>query len=337
MLLLKKMKKKKRKYNLKFKVNKKIIIIFVIVLFLISTYLIFRIVNSNQKEKQEIDEVADVPFYESLIPLRNWQEDVPTVRARSALVAYVDSSGNKKYLFEKDKDIKIPIASITKLMTTLIVLEQYDLEETIFITEDAFLRDLSRQNNFYVGEQYKVKELLYPLLMESSNTSAYALAQRAKDPNSRASIASFVNLMNQKAKELGMHDTFFINPCGLDPQNVNDTANYSSAKDLTILIENLLDKSIVWEILSLPQYRLIRSDGFPKHTIINTNNLINELPGMIGGKTGTTLRALQCFVVVVEKENQDYLIGIILGSSDRFNEMKKIIDWSQKGYYWQIM
>jgi serine-type D-Ala-D-Ala carboxypeptidase (penicillin-binding protein 5/6) len=213
-------------------------------------------------------------------------------------------------------------------MTALIVLENYDLDKTITITEEAFHQDLSRLNNLYFGEQYKVKEILYPLLMESSNTAAYALAQQSND---------FVDLMNQKAQELGMTSTFFINSSGLDPLNPTDTANYSSARDIALLIENLLDKEIIWEILSLPEYPLVRSDGFIKHNIVNTNALLQEIPGIMGGKTGTTARALQCFVLVMKKNPDDYLIIVVLGSRNRFQEAKEIISWINNGYYWEII
>ncbi len=285
---------------------------------------------AGDKKEENVGKVPNISFYEFSTAAISRIIEKPNIEARSALVVRVDSSGNKEIVFAKNEDSKVPIASITKLMTVLIILEQYNLEETVVITEKAFSKDFSRLNNFYVGEQYKVKDLLYPLLMESSNTTAYALAQKTRDPQSTASIDPFVALMNQKAKELGMNNTYFINPSGLDPTNVNDTTNYSTAEDLAVLIEYLIEKPLIWEILSLPSFNLVRMDGFPKHTIINTNALIGEIPKMIGGKTGTTSRALQCLALVIKKDNQEYLISIILGSRDRFNETRAILDWIGK-------
>ncbi len=312
--------------------QQKAIILFVGILVLIlSTYLITKVINSKVMAiagiyQESID--SDFEFYQSLIPLRDWKTEKPIIEARAASVAYIDPQGETKFIFEKNRDSKVPIASITKLMTVLIVLEQYNLEDIVSITKDDFLVDFTRVNNLYVGEQYRVKNLLYPLLMESSNAASYALAQKM-------GLNQFVDAMNEKAQELGMTNTFFIDPSGLDPSNASDTTNYSTVEDLTVLAQHLLKKDLIWEILSLSHFNLVRMDGYFKYTVTNTNALLEEVPEIIGGKTGTTTRARQCFLLVTKK-NDGYLITTILGSANRFAETRSLLDWTNSGYYWEI-
>jgi serine-type D-Ala-D-Ala carboxypeptidase (penicillin-binding protein 5/6) len=206
------------------------------------------------------------------------------------------------------------------------------------ISDNAVNSDSFKINTLFPKEQYSVKSLLYSLLMESNNVAAYALAERIETNKieSFPFINNFIKLMNEKAKELGMTNTFFVTPSGLDPPGQNSETNYSTASDLVLLIENLLEKPLVWKILSLPEYELSREDGFYKYTVINTNVLLDNFPEIIGGKTGTTLRAQQCFVSVSRKNDQEYLISIILGSNDRFEETRTILNWVNNSYYWEI-
>jgi serine-type D-Ala-D-Ala carboxypeptidase (penicillin-binding protein 5/6) len=328
------MKIKKRNSRL----TKKMIFLFLLFLIIIFS---FYLINKNKNNNQEIvepEKEVEIEIYKSLMPIRKWDKEYPSIIARSALVAYIDIDKNKKFLLEKNQNLKVPIASITKLMTALIVLENYDLNELILISNNAVNSDYFKINAFFQEEEYTVKSLLHSLLMESNNAAAYALAERIKknEMESPTSVNNFVKLMNEKAKSLGMTNTSFSNPSGLDPVNKNDEINYSTASDLVILIENILEKDLIWEILSLPEYDLSREDGFFKYKIKNTNILLDNFPSIVGGKTGTTSRAQQCFVSVFKKNDNEYLISVILGSNDRFKETKTILEWVNDSYYWEI-
>ncbi len=287
------------------------ILILVIALFAKAT-------NDSQELKEEHTEIEEgiVEDYED----EEIEVNEPEINARSLLFVR-----DNEEIFSKESDLKLPIASLTKLMTALIVLDNYDLNETIVITERAFLRDFSRTSGFFVGEKYTVKDLLHPLLMESSNATAYALAQRLRElPDEeeyRDNLNNFIYSMNQRAKSLGMNDTYFINPCGLDPSS-NQTANYSTAQDLLLLAREVANYPLILEITSLPSFNLSRLDGFVKHRIVNTNVLLSEIPGIIGGKTGTTARAQQCLLLITDQEE----ILVILGSQDRFGEARKLFN-----------
>jgi serine-type D-Ala-D-Ala carboxypeptidase (penicillin-binding protein 5/6) len=312
------------KDNIKKKLDYNNLRIFIIIfLIIISIVFIFILLESKKISKiidyQKDQENYSNTFYGSFLPLRNWNISYPEINSSSALVALI--SDKNKLLFEKDSDKKVPIASITKLMTALITLDEYSLNDEVIITENAFLKDYMRPVPLYPGEKYNVENLLYLSLIESNNTAAQSLAD-GKD--------SFINKMNHKAKSLGMNSTFFINPTGLD----DETLNYSTTKDILILIQHLIEYPLVWEILSNSEYTARKYDGSIKYKAINTNKLLNERPGMVGGKTGTTIKSGQCFVTLLER-SEGHILTVVLGSNNRLSETVKLLDWIDIAYYWK--
>lgn len=262
-----------------------------------------------------------------LKPIREWQVRELEIEARSALSVYIDKEGGKRILFEKNSEERLPIASLTKLMTADIILENYNLSQVIEISDDA-VKEEEDFGNLKTGEIFIIGELLYPLLMESSNDAAAAFAQVIGENE-------FLSLMNLKARDLGLEDTHFINPTGLDPKNSNGV-NYSTVKDLARLAEYLLKKEpLIWQISGLSEFNLYTADKVFHHKVENTNKLLGEIPSIIGGKTGDTRKAGQCLILVLETpRNRGYLINVILGSQDRFGEMKKLASWVKEAYKW---
>ncbi|MGB9743237.1 MAG: D-alanyl-D-alanine carboxypeptidase family protein [Minisyncoccales bacterium] len=260
--------------------------------------------------------------------------------AKSAISVFVDKNGREKTLFEQNSDEIRPIASLTKLMTALVVLENYDLNKNITISTLAASQPGESKKKLVAGQVFPTEYLLYPLLMESSNAAAYALANDYEGINETI----FVNLMNETAKKMGLENTFFYNSSGLDPENLVPARpiseiNYSTARDLAKFAKNLLEKDLIWQILSLPSYSLYGPE------LINTNQLLNngkDLNGwqkrILGGKTGYTERAGGCLLLVtVAPKDKGYLINLVLGangSDDRFVEMKKILNWLIVAYQW---
>lgn len=249
------------------------------------------------------------------------------IDAKAALSLLLNTRGGEKVLFEKNTDQSLPIASVSKLMTVDVILKNYELNKEIAITKEA----VGQEENFgklRVGDVLTVEQLLYPLLMESSNDAAFALANDYDGVNEEV----FVGLMNQEAQNLGLQDTRFVNSSGLDPEEweSKEKINVSSARDLKTLTQELLKTPLVWEILSTSKINLYGE------TLTNTNKLLGVLPGIIGGKTGYTDTALGCFVLVVEApKGKGQIINVILGTAtDRFSEMEKLIDWTKKAYLW---
>ena len=261
---------------------------------------------------------------ESLKPFRNREVENLEIEAKSTASVFINDNGGKRILFEKEIDKKLPIASLTKLMTAFVVLENYDLSKEIKISKEA----IEQEEDFgklKLGKVFKVEYLLYPLLMESSNDAAFSLANDYDGMTEE----KFIELMNLKAQQINLENTFFINSSGLDLDEPERKTNYSTVNDLIILTKELLKKPLIWEILSTSEFN---SYG---PALNNTNELLGEIPEIIGGKTGYTEKSGGCFLLVLKApKNKGYLINVILGSNDRFGEMRKLIDWTYKTYRW---
>jgi len=261
-------------------------------------------------------------------------EEVPDVEivAKAAVSVLINNEGREKILFKKNADVKLPFASLAKLMTAYVVLENYDLSREVTVSKEA----INQEGNFgklEAGNVFTAEYLLYPLLMESSNDAAFALADDYGDMTER----KFVGLMMEEAQKLGMNDTFFDNPTGLDPEESKTELNYSTVNDLLKLAKKLLEKPLVWKILSTPKYSLYGPQ------LINTNEFLFDGTGVwdgriVGGKTGYTELAGGCmFLVLNAPGNQGLLINIILGANgtnDRFKEMERLVDWTNSAYNW---
>lgn len=248
--------------------------------------------------------------------------------AKSILAAEVQPDGFIKFLFKKNPEQKLPIASISKLMTAKIVLENMDLMRPIKISQRAVAQEEAK-GQLKAGETLLAHDLLYITLMESSNDAAYALAEQF-------GLENFVKQMQNKAEVMGLHDTFFANPTGVDPNNPGQAYNYSTARDLVKLTQNLLvDNHKIWEILSTDTIDLYRPDGEFHHTLVNTNEPIADIPRFVGAKTGWTPMAQGCLLLVQKPPAGDgFLIYVILGSDDRFVEMRKLVEWVNEAWRW---
>ncbi len=249
--------------------------------------------------------------------------------ARAVISVFVSPEKKEKILFQKNIQERLPIASITKLMTADIFLENFDKNQIVTISQNAANQDGG--DIFLPGEKFKAEDLLYDALIESSNTASYALAETA-------GTNSFVALMNLQARYLGLENTFFANPTGLDPDDASGLINFSTAQDLSKFAVYLLDKPLVWKILDTPEFYLYSDDGSVHHKAITTNEFIGSenfkkiSSAVIGGKTGDTQKAKGCLLLVLKNKNGGFIVNVILGSDDRFGEMKKMVDWVKNSY-----
>ena len=254
-------------------------------------------------------------------------------KAASVLSLYVKENGKTKVLFEKNGNTPLPIASITKLMTALVALKNYRLDQHITITPKV-LETPGEAGQLRAGEVFTVKDLLYLALMESSNDAVEALAEAAEAKEPKV----FVGLMNEEAAHLNLQNTSFVNPTGLDEA---DYTNKSTAEDLTELARYLFQNyPQVFDILSQTELALDTPNGNFHHTMRNTNELLGyyDWPGRtFGGKTGTTPLARETLLFVVESPSADgYIINVILGSEARFTEMRQLLQWILQSFQWKI-
>ena len=306
--------------------------LFLILIFLgfkgkIQDFFFFRIIKQDNSQKIDLE-----PYYASLKPFRNWKTEPLDINSLSAISAEIDNLGNKKFLYAENTDKKLAIASLTKLMTAYIALENYDLTEEVII---SFKADLIEGNsaNLRAGERFYIKGLVYSLLMESSNEPAQALAEIM-------GTAQFVYLMNQKAQEWELENTYFLDHIGLDPDNASATPNYSTSQDLADLSWQVFQNPIIKEILQTKEFKLYTANGQFHHLVENNNELLNDPKiswknHILGAKTGWTPVAGQCLLLILEnKKNNSIIINVILDSPDRFKEMKKLTNWIYKAYKW---
>lgn len=254
------------------------------------------------------------------------KEPIPELTAKSAYSVFVpiDNLQNQQVLFEKNAAEPLPIASIAKLLTAVVAIEQYPLEAPVVISKEA-VAEKETAGQLKEGDVLTVEELLYPLLIESSNDAAFALAEIMGEKQ-------FVAQMNLKANALDLSSAYFMNPSGLDPEAPGAMPNTASAKDVAVLTEYILKTHPrIFDILSYRAFHLYTSQGIFHHTLFTTNELLSfeGWPAkVIGGKTGLTPLAKGNLVIVLKAPNQNgYIINIVLGSDKRFEDMKMLIDW----------
>ncbi|MEZ4867778.1 MAG: D-alanyl-D-alanine carboxypeptidase family protein [Caldilineaceae bacterium] len=239
-------------------------------------------------------------------------QQTPELSASAYLLYDVDAD---RLLVTHNIEEALPPASLTKLMTALLVLEANDLQAEVTIEVNDLVGDSSM--GLRVGEKVTVEALLWGLLLPSGNDAAAALAR-----HTAGSVAEFVAQMNQRATVLGLRQTHFRNPHGLDAGG-----HTSSAADLLTL--TLAD----WRF---PLFRQIVSQATATvagHTLRNTNELLGQYPGANGVKTGTTDAAGQCLVASIQP-NDHQVIAIVLGSTDRYQDVRALYAYYQAAYGW---
>lgn len=239
-------------------------------------------------------------------------------------------------LFQRNAGEKLAIASLTKLMTSLILAE---LNRPLAFAEfskgakTAGAAD-DKRSDVAIGEAVKAEDLLKMMLIASDSDAAYAAAEFAggliaPDAGVRFEdrIAVFVSRMNERADVLGMSDTHFANPAGRD-----DPENYSSARDLMRLAGAITrDHPDLWAV-SRTEEAFIFGKGGSRHGLVNTNTLLAEFPAIYGSKTGFDDEARGALLTVYQL-GRDELIGIvILKSPDRFGDGRQLIGWLEKSF-----
>lgn len=247
------------------------------------------------------------------------------LQAKSALAVKISETGKEKIIFKKSIHQPLPIASLTKLMTAIVVLENYDLKNTLITIskEAANQENVPNYGNLdkEIGKKFNLEQLLDLMLVYSSNDAAWALAELMGPKN-------FVQKMNEKAQELGLENTHFVNPHGLDPENLIFSPetlsqfNYSTARDLVKISQYILKKHpFIFEITKKEPVVLIKNGIFDLF-------LTQEI---IGGKTGYTDQAGGCILFIFKNDKGSLFINLILGApsvSARIEEMQKLIDFT---------
>ena len=257
--------------------------------------------------------------------LDNWEVNIedkipefnpPVITATSALVYDLTS---KKTVYAKNPKKRLPFASLTKIMTSVIAIENKKSDDKYVVRK----ADLVGEDSMGVkaGEKLSLEELLYGLLLHSGNDAAEAIA--GNFPQGRD---AFINAMNDKAKALGIKDTNFTNPTGLE----GDGNQYSTAYDLFVMTNYALSSFPLFaEIVKTSEYKIGKTPAHAEYTLENETNLLTTYPGIKGVKTGFTNEAGLCLVTYLDY-NGHRIIAVLLNSQNRRDEMKQLLDYSLK-------
>lgn len=257
----------------------------------------------------------------SYLPILDTEMSEVRLDAKSAILYDVRSDRN---LFEKNIKEKLPVASLTKIMSAIVVWEKFSPNETVTVQASAIKVDGERQD-LYENETMSVRDLVQLMLIQSSNDAAYALRDHAATHG-----VDLIKEMNAKALELGMRDTQFVDAAGL-----NDLG-YSTASDLVKAVRYALRYDALWSFSRESTATVTSTDGKFSHVVKSTNQLLGVLSDIVGGKTGYTDSALGCMILIVDvPSGKDRMIAVVLGSQGRFEDMSKLISWSKRAYRWQ--
>lgn len=252
------------------------------------------------------------------LPVLSRDSSFPIVSAEAALAVDNDSG---VVLYEKNPDSPLLPASTTKIVTALVAMDYYSLEAVLKvgnISTDGQKMGLAK------GEQIRVEDLLYGLLVYSANDAAEVLAQ-----NYQGGKDAFVAAMNKKAQELSLKNTNFKNPAGLDGDE-----QVTTARDLVIVSQVAMKNPEFAKIVGTKQITVRSTDGRIVHKLTNINELLGRVNGVLGVKTGWTENARENLVTYVNRDGRKVMIAL-LGSQDRFGETKELIDWIFANYKWQ--
>ena len=305
-------------------------------------------VDIPEENNSEKDESIEDPKTSSFGELLDIELDTPTkdegvgemyVRARSAIAIDADTGTILHY---QDGKRKMAIASLTKVMTSIIIVEEIDdlKNEIVTISEEAVLTDGTKvgcprsgyciSNRLQVGEKVSAFNLLDSMLINSANDAAVALAIHIG-----GSQEEFAKMMNEKAREIGLKDTNFCNPSGLDDEN-NPGACYSTAYDFARITAYSLQHEEIWYAMKIKEKDFTNTDGTISHHLVNTDILLDQLPNCVGGKTGFTYEAGRSLMMTAHRPGQktDKVVAVLLDDNYRWDDMKKLFNWVFSVYSW---
>lgn len=247
--------------------------------------------------------------------------------------AYVVDASNDRVLYAKNPDAQLPLASITKVVLTLVVADVLPMESTVRISSDAVTKG---GGGLTFGEEWRVRDLIDYMLIASSNTAAEALAEaaeegiRAKYPEAPAERA-VIWRMNRLASQLGMSSTYFLNPSGLD-ESVTQAGALGSAKDIAALFSYALRTNRELFAGTSREFATLGPLNAPKRDVHNTNEALASIPHIYMGKTGLTDLAGGNLAIAYDAGENHPVIVIVLGSTQegRFADVTSLVETAAK-------
>ncbi len=261
---------------------------------------------------------------------------VPTAHASLIMDAQTGA-----ILYSKNANDERQIASLTKLFTSLIVVERVkDLDEPVTIDEEEVYAEGTRVGcprsgfcngeRLKVGEQLSVRSLLHAALMNSANDAAIALGKHVGGTQ-----AGFADIMNARGKELGLTHSHFCTPSGLEIDGEENQC-YSSASDVALIAAEALKHPELWKIMQTDKMTITSIDGSVSHELANTDQLLGEMPNLIGTKTGfTPLAGYSLLAVATDPSTGNHpVVVVVLNDPYRWQSIRSMFDWSFQSFDW---
>lgn len=258
-------------------------------------------------------------------------EEPGNLYAQSAVLMDAESG---RILFEKNGQEVLPMASTTKIMTCILTLENGNLEDVVKASELA-----ASQPKVHLGmkegEEFKLKDLLYSLMLESHNDSAVAIAEHIG-----GTVEGFAKLMNEKAKELGCNNTYFITPNGLDETDetgMHATTASELARIMSYCIMESPKKEEFLSITSMPSHSFNNVDGSRTFSCNNHNSFLSMMEGAISGKTGFTGKAGYCYVGALERDGRTFVVALLAcgwpnNKNYKWKDTVKLMEYAIENY-----
>lgn len=287
------------------------------IIFVVVITLILFVFLLPEKDKGDVLAKNNQPAQKKVIDYKPILDDI------EAKSFYVYDVTENKTIFSKDEHLKLPLASITKLMSGLVALDV--MPETIIVTITREDIAMEGDNGLIVGEKWKLKDLLDFTLMESSNDGMHAITSTINYYES-VNNEDVMKMMNKKAVALGLNDTVFINETGLDVDDYMSGA-YSSSYDASMLFVEIIKNNPSLISSTNRQNEVFVSESGIKHIAENTNILIDKISGLIASKTGFTNLAGGNLAIVFDAGFMHPVVAVVLGSTTdgRFSDILKLV------------
>lgn len=256
--------------------------------------------------------------------------DTLQLYARYAVLMDADSG---RVLYEKDGSAHMPNASTTKIMTCILAIESGKMEEVA--TASAYAASMPKVHlGIQQGEQFILRDLLYSLMLESHNDSAVVIAEHIG-----GTVEEFADLMNQKAKEIGCEDTYFITPNGLDAQDA-EGIHGTTARDLALIMSYCLKNETFLEITRTANYAFANVEGTRQYSCNNHNAFLTMMEGALTGKTGFTGNAGYCYVGALRQGERTFVVALLAcgwpnNKSYKWSDTKKLMGYALENYQYE--
>lgn len=287
------------------------------------------------------DSAYSTGLHKNLVGLKdNTASDMLELYANGAVLIDADTN---RILYSKNADKEMPMASTTKIMTCICALENANLDDTVTVSQKA-----ASQPKVHLGvsegEKYLLRDLLYSLMLESHNDSAVAIAEYVS-----GSVENFAKLMNQKARDLGCYNTYFITPNGLDStvtlEDGSTKVHHTTAEELALIMNYCVhtspQKDAFLEITRAKNYSFCDVEGKHNFSVANHNAALESIPGALSGKTGFTNEAGYCYVGAFEEGEHKFILALLAcgwpnNRTYKWSDCRTLLNYGKEKYSYNV-